>query len=89
MPIIDFLRIYYDEYAGGVFGLTKEQYESVNGYSNDYWGWGSEDDDFYARLKTNNYTIERYPLQISKYKMIKHHRQLINESVLLKTDAIC
>ena len=29
--------------------MTKEQFERTNGYSNLYFGWGGEDDDFYRR----------------------------------------
>ncbi|KAJ8306817.1 hypothetical protein KUTeg_014901, partial [Tegillarca granosa] len=31
----------------GVVVLTKEQYKKVNGFSNLFFGWGGEDDDFY------------------------------------------
>lgn len=29
--------------------MTKEQYETVNGFSNIFYGWGGEDDDLYNR----------------------------------------
>ena len=30
----------YDEYFGGVTLFNKYDFELVNGYSNEYWGWG-------------------------------------------------
>jgi hypothetical protein len=39
----------YDEYFGGVTLFNKYDFELVNGYSNEYWGWGYEDDDLLNR----------------------------------------
>ena len=41
--------ISYDQYFGGVVLFTKEQVEKTNGYSNEYWDWGQEDDDLFWR----------------------------------------
>ena len=42
-------KLPYDTIFGGVSSLTKEQMRIVNGFSNIYFGWGGEDDDFRAR----------------------------------------
>ena len=39
----------YEQYFGGAVVFTKEQAEATNGYSNDYWDWGMEDDDLFWR----------------------------------------
>ena len=39
----------YEQYFGGAVLFTKEQVEATNGYSNDYWDWGMEDDDLFWR----------------------------------------
>lgn len=39
----------YDQYFGGVVLFNKEQVEKTNGYSNEYWDWGQEDDDLFWR----------------------------------------
>lgn len=45
-----YFRLPYTSYFGGVSALTREQYEAVNGFSNEFFGWGGEDDDFYNRF---------------------------------------
>ena len=54
----------YDQYFGGVILFTKEQVERTNGYSNDYWDWGQEDDDLFWRCYYEGYatyrTIRKY-----------------------------
>ena len=46
----------YDQYFGGVVLFTKEQVEKTNGYSNEYWDWGQEDDDLFWRCYYEGYT---------------------------------
>mmetsp|Transcript_4373 Transcript_4373/g.13218 ORF Transcript_4373/g.13218 Transcript_4373/m.13218 type:complete len:324 (+) Transcript_4373:49-1020(+) len=38
-------------FAGGVLVVQLSQYEAVNGFSNEYWGWGEEDNDLFLRLR--------------------------------------
>lgn len=45
-----YFRLPYASYFGGVSALTREQYETINGFSNEFFGWGGEDDDFYNRF---------------------------------------
>lgn len=49
----------YDQYFGGVVLFTKEQVEKTNGYSNDYWDWGQEDDDLFWRCYFEGMTTGR------------------------------
>lgn len=37
-------------YFGGVVGFNKKDFKKVNGFSNEYWGWGCEDNDLLVRL---------------------------------------
>ena len=46
----------YDQYFGGVVLFTKEQVYGTNGYSNEYWDWGQEDDDLFWRCYFEGYT---------------------------------
>jgi hypothetical protein len=50
----------YPEYFGGVILFSKEQVEKTNGYSNDYWDWGMEDDDLFWRCKLEGYVDKQY-----------------------------
>ncbi|PIO57003.1 N-acetyllactosaminide 3-alpha-galactosyltransferase, partial [Teladorsagia circumcincta] len=38
-------RLPYTSIFGGISAMTVEQLQSINGFSNRYWGWGGEDDD--------------------------------------------
>ncbi len=44
-------KLPYLENFGGALMFTKEQFELVNGYYNDYWDWGAEDDDLFWRCR--------------------------------------
>lgn len=39
----------YDQYFGGVVLFSKKDAYDTNGYSNNYWDWGQEDDDLFWR----------------------------------------
>lgn len=58
-------RVVFDEYFGGVTMFPIEMFELINGYSNDYWGWGYEDTDLLHRCKING-----VPLNIKEIKMM-------------------
>lgn len=68
---LDFLgwRTFYEGYFGGVTLFNKEDFEKINGFSNNYWGWGGEDDDLILRCKKENLKIGKRP---NKYKSLPH-----------------
>jgi len=39
----------YEGIFGGVTAFKAEHFELVNGFSNQFYGWGGEDDDMYNR----------------------------------------
>jgi hypothetical protein len=42
-------------YFGGIVAFSKEQFETINGFPNNFWGWGGEDDELIKRVKRVNY----------------------------------
>jgi N-terminal region of glycosyl transferase group 7/N-terminal domain of galactosyltransferase len=53
------LREDYARFFGAVVALNKEQFRLVNGFSNDYWGWGPEDVDLRLRCESRGLSIAR------------------------------
>ena len=56
--------------AGGVFTANNEIFKKVNGFSNNYWGWGLEDDDIAHRLKLSKIKIN------TKYRIKRHNKDV-------------
>ncbi|VDD89079.1 unnamed protein product [Enterobius vermicularis] len=71
-------KLPYGSIFGGISALTKAQFDKINGFSNDYWGWGGEDDDLSTRVHIAGFKISRYPTSIARYKMIKHTSNVKN-----------
>lgn len=53
----DYETTYFD-YFGGVTLFNREDFETINGYSNEYWGWGFEDDDLLVRCHQKNLPLD-------------------------------
>jgi hypothetical protein len=48
-------------FLGGMLQFSKEIFEKINGYANNFWGWGGEDQDFLTRLSINKIYTVGYP----------------------------
>jgi len=63
---------YYDN-LGGAVALKPSLYTKLNGFSNSFWGWGGEDDNFSERHGHHNITFVRNSQpQIGRYTMLGH-----------------
>jgi hypothetical protein len=51
-------NLIFDDYFGGVTMFSVETFEKVNGYSNQYWGWGFEDDDLLFRTAEKKIALD-------------------------------
>ena len=54
----DTKRDLFDNYFGGVTLFPANIYRQINGYSNNYFGWGFEDDDVFLRCIENGINID-------------------------------
>lgn len=63
----------YSTYFGGVTMIPKKDFVKVNGFSNSYWGWGAEDDDFRKRCTENGLIIQS---RICKFHSLEHERKV-------------
>jgi beta-1,4-galactosyltransferase 1 len=71
------LRLPYDGYYGGVNLFNKEDFIKVNGYSNEYWGWGAEDDDLLNRVIKFGFKLNR---RRGVYQSLEHQKAIINHN---------
>ncbi|XP_057705002.1 beta-1,4-galactosyltransferase 3-like isoform X2 [Corythoichthys intestinalis] len=62
----------YTSLLGGVVAIAPDHFKRMNGYSNRFWGWGGEDDDFSARVSLCGMKVVRPPVAFARYKMIVH-----------------
>ena len=59
-------KLPYKTYFGGVSAISVEHFKLVNGFSNQFWGWGAEDDDMAKRLRINSLNVTRYSPEIAR-----------------------
>jgi len=53
----DYETTFFD-YFGGVTMFNKEDFKTINGFSNEYWGWGFEDDDLLVRCLQSDLELD-------------------------------
>ena len=68
------------KYFGGIMSVTRMQYEKINGYPNNFWGWGGEDDEVQKRCeitkmkwespKSVSYDLQVSLIYIERYEML-------------------
>lgn len=64
-------KLGYEQYFGGVILFTKEQVEKTNGYSNEYWDWGQEDDDLFWRTYYEGLTTYKVFKKYNKRRVVE------------------
>lgn len=72
----------YKGYFGGIVSISNSDFEKLNGYPNDYWGWGGEDDELRRRCDEVRMPIVRpsegtiLPLPHTDTKEVKKWKNL-------------
>lgn len=51
----------FKEYFGGVTGMSREHFYMCNGYPNDFWGWGGEDNALHTTIQHVGLRIVQRP----------------------------
>lgn len=62
----------YLQYTGGVIIISKEDFIKINGYSNEYYGWGYSDLDLLFRMEQNGIKLDSeyiYPRIDDEYEI--------------------
>ena len=54
-------------YLGGITAFSRAQFEEINGFPNNFWGWGGEDDEVAARCKNKKIQIQKLQNINNKY----------------------
>ena len=67
------------EYIGGVFLITREDFKKINGYSNEYWGWGVEDLDLLFRIRESDINLESH---IDIFNVTKQPRYPLDDVIV-------
>ncbi|KAK7602523.1 hypothetical protein V9T40_008112 [Parthenolecanium corni] len=70
---------YYRNF-GGVLSILSHQFSLVNGFSNKFYGWGGEDDNFYNRLRSALIRPVRFDYSVSRYCTLPHEQEKPNEN---------
>lgn len=62
----------FPEYFGGVVAFTRQDFTDLNGYSNEFWGWGGEDNELRYRCLGMGYNIQYRPHRYFSLPHDKH-----------------
>lgn len=60
-----------DSFLGGVISMSIKDIRTINGFPNNFWGWGGEDDSMRNRLKAKRIEVYK-PTLTSGFKELPH-----------------
>jgi hypothetical protein len=60
-----------DTFIGQVLSISIKDIKKINGFPNNFWGWGGEDDAMYRRLKKHKLNIIKLPISTG-FKVLEH-----------------
>ena len=59
----------FSSYLGGIAGMTPRGWREVNGYPNDFFGWGGEDDEFRRRVLSKGFSVDDKYYDPTKFQL--------------------
>ncbi|RNA22639.1 beta-1-4-galactosyltransferase 4 isoform X1 [Brachionus plicatilis] len=65
---------YFKNYYGGINAFTPRQFIGINGFSNQYFNWGFEDDDLRERVRFKFNQVVKIPQKIGRIFTDLHER---------------
>lgn len=69
---------YKQTVLGGAILVPKDIFYNINGYSNNYWQWGREDDDFFIRHILKGHVV-LYD-EDGKFKALEHNASILKDN---------
>lgn len=73
----------FSHFFGGANSFTKKIFEKINGFPNDFWGWGGEDDALMNRIIKNELII--YKPDEGKFTELEHNNTSSHQNLKLDT----
>jgi hypothetical protein len=64
----------FNDFLGGIISFNKKDFQKINGFPNDFWGWGGEDDAMYNRLASSKIPVIKIKGE-EKIKGLEHTPQ--------------
>jgi hypothetical protein len=73
----------YKGFSGGCWIFLKHDYVKINGYGNNFWGWGSEDDSLMVRCSKKKINIKRKDFSWKElyHKTTKNNHEYYNHNL--------
>ena len=65
----------YPEMTGGALSIRSDQFAAINGFSNQFYGWGGEDDESRRRLARRGLLPLRLAPEQARYVSLPHRKQ--------------
>ncbi len=72
-----------NKYFGGVTLFSKPAFEKCDGYSNEFWGWGSEDDEMLNNVVKHGFEVEFRPGRFRSLHHAPANRSYHPQNILL------
>jgi hypothetical protein len=77
------------DYIGGVTLIGRQVFLNINGFPNDYWGWGGEDDEIKRRLESINLYSNLTKINIEdSYRDLEDIKTVDVKRKMLKSNAL-